>query len=582
MIRARSECMKKWLYYFVICFSVMSAQHVTAQEMHYDYDEAYDEHVMAVTREQLSDEAFALYEQLQPIMTARQATINFTYHGEWANLKSDFTQALGAVLYEDEYLAYDYLGYSYRSQGYDGQATISGKLSYIQTQAQVAYVEQQVKAIIPTIITPTMDDYAKVKAVHDYVVANVAYDTSLNQAVNAPYFALTGGETLCNGYAMLVYKMLAEVDVPVRLISGVAGRGANVENHAWNLVQVGGKWFHLDATWDDPVPDVAGRIIYNYYLLSDREIQKDHFWQAGGLNKHDAPYPSATTELFMHLALTHRLDVQQALTNGSPMMHTAQALTAYARQQFAAHEPTFTVLYDGVGSPISAIEQALTGNEQGVRYRTMRHRLPNTTQVTVSVEQYKNSPRLPVLTKLAFTPSLPSTVTVGERLPLNLQATYDDGTVKDVTANATWHPTGALWQAGEVSFLTVGEALISATVAGETITQRVMVQPPVIPQPPLFAYPVAGVKALKPVQQVAPTKVWHVNFSNPIKRATNVHVIDRFGKNVPITVQIDRLQLYVIPLLPYKKGETYYLFLQGIEGELSALPEQSLAFTIAS
>ncbi|WP_108308096.1 transglutaminase domain-containing protein [Metalysinibacillus jejuensis] len=566
--------MRKWLMFIILMSSFCIVPHATAQEIQYGYDEAFDEVVYAVASEQLSEDAYVLYEQLKIIMQARQTEFSVTYEGVWSQAQTDFRQAISAVLREDEYLAYDYLGYRYTSRGYDGLITFTGTANYIQNAEQVAYVSTHIKEILPTIITPQMGDYEKVKAVHDYVVTNVAYDTTMNQAVNAPYFAITGGETLCNGYAMLVHQMLKEVNVPVRLISGTAGHNGNVENHAWNLVQVGGKWFHLDATWNDPIPDVAGRIIYNYYLLNDREISKDHFWQDGGLNNHDAPYPRATTELFMHLALTGRLDVQRALANGLPVIHTEQALTTYVEGQFATHNPKFTVLYQGGGSYVKAIQQALTGNEQGVRYQTTRHRLPNTTQVTITVQQYQGSPSLPSIKSLAFTPQLPATVTVGERLPLKVQAIYTDNTVKDVTANVDWHITGAIWQADEVNFSTVGEANINATLSGQTVSQRVTVQPP------LFVYPIAGIEALKPVYNVATTKVWHVNFSNPINRATNVRVVNRFGQQVPIEVRIHQLQLRIAPLTPYQKGETYYLLLQGIGNEAHDLPPQSMAFTI--
>lgn len=57
-----------------------------------------------------------------------------------------------------------------------------------------------------------MNDHEKIKAIHDYIVLHVQYDTSYNQAINAPYFALTNGKTLCNGYAMLAYDMLKKLE----------------------------------------------------------------------------------------------------------------------------------------------------------------------------------------------------------------------------------------------------------------------------------------------------------------------------------------------------------------------------------
>ncbi|MEI0738920.1 hypothetical protein VQ056_23700 [Paenibacillus sp. JTLBN-2024] len=48
--------------------------------------------------------------------------------------------------------------------------------------------------------------------------------------------------------------------------------------HAWNLVLLDGKWYHLDTTWDDPAPDRKGEIGFGYYLRTDAQMKKDHAW----------------------------------------------------------------------------------------------------------------------------------------------------------------------------------------------------------------------------------------------------------------------------------------------------------------
>lgn len=40
-------------------------------------------------------------------------------------------------------------------------------------------------------------------------------------------------------------------------------------NHAWNVVCIGGKWFHLDATWGDM--EKYG-IDHDYFLISERKL----------------------------------------------------------------------------------------------------------------------------------------------------------------------------------------------------------------------------------------------------------------------------------------------------------------------
>ena len=53
---------------------------------------------------------------------------------------------------------------------------------------------------------------------------------------------------------------------------------ANGIAHAWNKVKIGGSYYNLDVTWDDPVPDVDGRITYGYFNVTDEELRRNHTW----------------------------------------------------------------------------------------------------------------------------------------------------------------------------------------------------------------------------------------------------------------------------------------------------------------
>ena len=45
--------------------------------------------------------------------------------------------------------------------------------------------------------------------------------------------------------------------------------------HAWNIVKVGGKYYHLDATFDRGLCH-DGEIRYDYFCLPDKQIFRDH------------------------------------------------------------------------------------------------------------------------------------------------------------------------------------------------------------------------------------------------------------------------------------------------------------------
>ena len=43
--------------------------------------------------------------------------------------------------------------------------------------------------------------------------------------------------------------------------------------HIWNVVELKGKWYHLDLTWDDPVmSDGTERLSHDYMLIDTNRL----------------------------------------------------------------------------------------------------------------------------------------------------------------------------------------------------------------------------------------------------------------------------------------------------------------------
>lgn len=121
--------------------------------------------------------------------------------------------------------------------------------NYWTTAEQEAYVDEMVAAILDGLDISELSQGGKVRAIHDYIVHNVEYDDTLTKY--SAYDALYSKRTVCNGYTLLMYKMLAEADVPVRAISGNGLNGGRSEYHAWIIVRIGPVWYNIDVTWDD-------------------------------------------------------------------------------------------------------------------------------------------------------------------------------------------------------------------------------------------------------------------------------------------------------------------------------------------
>ena len=115
-------------------------------------------------------------------------------------------------------------------------------------------------------------DYQKVTTVYDWLCENVTYAEEITEAPNtiySAYGAIMNGESVCQGYAAALYRMLLQVDVDCRIIDGIG----NGDPHAWNIVRVGNKYYNADATWD--AAQLEAGLDYTWFLTSDANFS-DH------------------------------------------------------------------------------------------------------------------------------------------------------------------------------------------------------------------------------------------------------------------------------------------------------------------
>ena len=69
------------------------------------------------------------------------------------------------------------------------------------------------------------------------------------------------GKATCSGYMEAMDLLLEAAGIgSIRVFS-------NTMDHAWNLVSLDGEMRYLDATFDDPVPDQPGRVMYDFFLI---------------------------------------------------------------------------------------------------------------------------------------------------------------------------------------------------------------------------------------------------------------------------------------------------------------------------
>lgn len=150
---------------------------------------------------------------------------------------------------------------------YGTYAVLQFKQTYLTTAAQEAYVDTEVPIVLSGLDIREKSTYGKIKAIHDYIIRNVDYDYSLTKY--SAYEGLYSKRTVCNGYALLLYKLLIDAGVPVRKINGTGLSGGKSESHAWNIAKIGERWYNIDATWDDSYDQTR-------YFLKNNAAFSDH------------------------------------------------------------------------------------------------------------------------------------------------------------------------------------------------------------------------------------------------------------------------------------------------------------------
>ena len=139
---------------------------------------------------------------------------------------------------------------------------------YYTTAAQEAELTKKVAEVIASFeFTSNTLDRTKSDIIYRYITSNVTYDNeNLNNEAYylkfTPYAALINKTAVCQGYALLYYRLAEEAGLDSRVITGTSLG----ENHAWNIVKIGDYYYYLDSTWD------AGKSGYAYYLKGKQDF----------------------------------------------------------------------------------------------------------------------------------------------------------------------------------------------------------------------------------------------------------------------------------------------------------------------
>ena len=139
---------------------------------------------------------------------------------------------------------------------------------FLSNTAQEAAVTKEAEKIIRDLRLDGMSEHEKLRAIYGWLCKNVKYDNSTpaNETEmllqHSAYAALVKHTAVCQGYATAFYRLALMAGLNARMVTGT-GAG---EPHGWNIVQLDGKWYYVDATWDAGVKEENWRFFLRAQL----------------------------------------------------------------------------------------------------------------------------------------------------------------------------------------------------------------------------------------------------------------------------------------------------------------------------
>ncbi len=186
-----------------------------------------------------------------------------------------------------------------------------------------ASAEQSIESLAQYVVAQERDPLQRVKALHDWVADHIAYDAALLLRMEAGEFVSAETQSaervfrdrkgVCAGYANLMAALGRVVGIEIRVVVGHARSSMDGVGHAWNAVNIEGRWYLIDATWNagsvEPgTPDFTKRYSTAYFLAPARVFGLNHFPEDPNWQLQQPPVsrgeftrqPNLTPRFFMH------------------------------------------------------------------------------------------------------------------------------------------------------------------------------------------------------------------------------------------------------------------------------------------
>lgn len=161
---------------------------------------------------------------------------------------------------------------------YDTSENVEIVPDYMFEKKKIKEQQQALETRVKKLALPAekLSDKDKLLYIHDFICSNITYDKLKKAYSHEIIGALGHGVAVCEGISKTVKILCDRLNIPCVIALAEANPEKGIKyRHAWNVVKIGGKQYHFDATFDNSLGK-DGQIRYDYFCLSDKQIFRDH------------------------------------------------------------------------------------------------------------------------------------------------------------------------------------------------------------------------------------------------------------------------------------------------------------------
>lgn len=188
---------------------------------------------------------------------------------------------------EGDYIRWQYARHSVSGENFTQNSldcwnmTMSYEISYLSTASEEAKVRVAAAAAIENLALEGRSDKDKARLIYDRVCRSASYDYTAYRSddprAHTAYSCIIRNRCVCQGYALLLYRMLLEAGIDNRMYGGfrneVQNGTAETFGHIWNVIRIGKSYYMADATWDSAGAGIANST--DFFLKGTKAYNKD-------------------------------------------------------------------------------------------------------------------------------------------------------------------------------------------------------------------------------------------------------------------------------------------------------------------